>query len=158
MSPAVQYPVIRRMTDADLGRVMEITASQNQATHWPISVWLAALGSEGLQRRIALVAVERASGVISGFVVASLLAPTAELESIVVVREAQRRGVARQLFGGLLSEFEAEGVTEVLLEVRTSNYPALELYRALGFVEAGRRVRYYADPVEDAVLMGLEIA
>ncbi len=50
------------------------------------------------------------------------------------------------------------GVTEVILEVRASNQPALGLYRRLGFVETGRRPGYYMDPpepAEDAVLMRL---
>jgi ribosomal-protein-alanine N-acetyltransferase len=155
MTPAAKDPMIRRMTQADLGRVMEISGSLKQAPHWPLSIWLAALDSEFASRRIALVVVDEASGAINGFALAGVLAPKAELESIVVAREAQRRGVARRLLAALLSEFEAEGVTEVLLEVRASNGAALELYRRLGFVEAGRRVRYYADPIEDALLLTL---
>ena len=42
---------------------------------------------------------------------------------------------------------------DLILEVRTSNGAAQGLYRAGGFVECGRRLRYYADPEEDAVLM-----
>jgi ribosomal-protein-alanine N-acetyltransferase len=49
-------------------------------------------------------------------------------------------------------------MTEVILEARASNQPALRLYRALGFVETGRRPRYYADPIEDAVLLRLQLA
>ena len=155
MTPAAQDPIIRRMMRADLDRVMEISGSLKQAPHWPLSIWQAALESKFASRRIALVAVDQASGAIKAFALASLLPPKAELETIEVAREAQRRGVARRLFAALLSEFEAEGITEVLLEVRASNWAALELYRRLGFVEAGRRVRYYADPIEDALLLTL---
>jgi ribosomal-protein-alanine N-acetyltransferase len=49
-------------------------------------------------------------------------------------------------------------ITEVLLEVRASNSAALAFYRALGFAIAGRRPLYYADPIEDAVLMELRLA
>ena len=52
---------------------------------------------------------------------------------------------------------EGEGVGEVLLEVRASNQRALDFYRSLGWEETGRRPRYYADPEEDAVLMGLKL-
>jgi ribosomal-protein-alanine N-acetyltransferase len=44
------------------------------------------------------------------------------------------------------------------LEVRVGNQAALGLYAALGFVEQGRRARYYRDPVEDAVMMRMELA
>ena len=157
MIPAVEDPLVRRMTQADLGRVMEIAASLNQAPHWPLSIWLAALDAQSASRRIALVAVDQTSGAVNGLALAGLLPPQAELETILVAAEAQRRGVARRLFAELLTEFEPEGVTEVFLEVRPSNPPALELYRILGFVESGRRVRYYADPIEDAILFTLRI-
>jgi ribosomal-protein-alanine N-acetyltransferase len=44
------------------------------------------------------------------------------------------------------------------LEVRASSAGAIALYTGLGFVEAGRRPGYYAEPKDDAVLMRLELA
>jgi [ribosomal protein S18]-alanine N-acetyltransferase len=41
--------------------------------------------------------------------------------------------------------------------VRASNAGAIALYKLLGFVEAGRRPRYYQDPQDDAVLMRLTL-
>jgi ribosomal-protein-alanine N-acetyltransferase len=79
------------------------------------------------------------------------------LEIIAVDPRVQRRGLARKLFDELVYQLGQAGITEVVLEVRESNQPALELYRSLGFVETGRRPRYYIDPVEDAVLMRLEL-
>ena len=94
---------------------------------------------------------------MTGFLVASLLPPQAELEIIAVEARVQRRGLARKLFDELVYQLGPAGVTEVVLEVRASNQAALALYRALGFVETGRRTRYYADPQEDAVLMRLQL-
>jgi ribosomal-protein-alanine N-acetyltransferase len=87
--------------------------------------------------------------------VASLTAPQAELETIAVTAENQRRGVARKLLDEIFEKLALAGATEVVLEVRSSNQSALGLYRRLGFVETGRRPRYYHDPIEDAVLMRL---
>jgi ribosomal-protein-alanine N-acetyltransferase len=106
-------------------------------------------------RRIALVA--EAVGAVAGFAVASLLPPEAELETIAVASKAQRQGLARRLFAELAAELVAVRIADVFLEVRASNQPALGLYRGLGFAETGRRVRYYHDPVEDAVLMRLRL-
>jgi ribosomal-protein-alanine N-acetyltransferase len=47
------------------------------------------------------------------------------------------------------------GAWAMELEVRASSEAARGLYRALGFVEQGRRRGYYREPVEDAVLMGV---
>jgi ribosomal-protein-alanine N-acetyltransferase len=93
----------------------------------------------------------------TGFLVASLLPPQAELEIIAVDPRFQRRGLGRKLFEELSHKLHMAGVREVVLEVRASNQAALELYRVLGFVETGRRRRYYADPQEDAVLLRLQL-
>jgi ribosomal-protein-alanine N-acetyltransferase len=147
------------MTAADLDRVIEIAQNLKQAPHWPRSVYLAALDRLAVPRRIALVAEAMGTGAVAGFAVACLLVGTApleaELETIAVAANFQRRGVARQLFQALAGELRSAKATAVILEVRTSNTAAQALYRSLGFVEAGRRPRYYADPVEDAVLMRL---
>jgi ribosomal-protein-alanine N-acetyltransferase len=148
---------IRRMTAADLGRVMEIAASLAAAPHWPLAAYQRVLSPEGSPQRIALVAKDPETRAVAGFAVASLLAPQAELESIAVAAESQRRGLARRLVAALAADLRPAQVTEVILEVRVSNLPALALYCALGFTESGRRPRYYADPVEDAVLMRLGI-
>jgi ribosomal-protein-alanine N-acetyltransferase len=94
---------------------------------------------------------------IVGFLVASLLPPQAELETVAVASELQRRGMARQLFAALAAGLRAAQVEEIFLEARASNHPALALYRRLGFLESGRRIRYYQNPVEDAVLMRLRL-
>ena len=45
----------------------------------------------------------------------------------------------------------------MLLEVRRQTTRRMGFYRSLGFSETGRRPRYYADPVEDAVLMAMQL-
>jgi ribosomal-protein-alanine N-acetyltransferase len=45
----------------------------------------------------------------------------------------------------------------MFLEVATGNSPALELYRRIGFVEVGRRRRYYADS-SDALVLRMNIS
>jgi ribosomal-protein-alanine N-acetyltransferase len=157
MNSAAQEPKIRRMKAEDLGRVMEIAAGLEHAPHWPLPAYAVALDPAAVPRRICLVAEDPESDGIAAFAVASQIGSQAELESIAVGRAHQRRGLARRLFSALRAEFEPAGVTEVLLEVRASNLPALQFYRALGFVETGRRPGYYADPVEDALLLGLRL-
>jgi ribosomal-protein-alanine N-acetyltransferase len=147
---------IRRMTASDLDRVMEIAARLKELPQWTRANYQAALNVEAVPRRMALAAIGPEPELpLMGFAVASVTAPQAELETIAVEAEKQRRGVARKLFEELAEKLALAGVREVLLEVRASNQPALGLYRRLGFVETGRRPRYYHDPIEDAVLMRL---
>ena len=143
---------IRPMTAGDLDLLVEIAEGLEQEPHWPRLAYEAVLDPAS-PRRIALVA--ESLGVLFGFAMARLTPPQAELETIAVTAEFQRRGVARKLFTDLADELRLADVHEILLEVRASNHPARAFYRSLGFAAAGQRPRYYADPVEDAVLMRL---
>lgn len=147
---------IRRMNEADVPRVMEIAAEVNHAPRYSRSTWLGILSCGTAPARVALVA-GGPGGDLSGFAVASLLAPEAELEAIAVAARSQRQGIGRRLLRGLLAELRPAGAREIWLEVRVSNESAIGLYRSLGFCESGRRARYYADPVEDALLMSLPL-
>jgi ribosomal-protein-alanine N-acetyltransferase len=145
------------MNAADLDRVMELAASLKNAPHWPRSVYVTALDPLGPRQRIALVAANADSAEVAGFLIAGLLPPQAELETIAVAAEGQRRGLGKILFASLLEELKLAEIREIILEVRDSNEQALGFYQAQGFVEAGRRPRYYADPIEDAVLLALRL-
>jgi [ribosomal protein S18]-alanine N-acetyltransferase len=146
---------VRRMTASDLDAVLAIAASLKQAPQWAREAYEAALDGETGPLRVALVSEidER----VTGFAVASVVAPEAELETIAVAGAWQRRGVAKALWAALAEELKLAGARVTLLEVRTSNGKALGLYGRLGFAETGRRKGYYADPKEDAVLMRLEL-
>ncbi len=144
------------MTTLDLDRVMQIGESLKQAPRWRREAYWAALDPAAVPLRLAFVAENASSGGIAGFAIVSLTLPEAELETIAVVAESQRRGVARQLLSELAEALRSAGVDVLALEVRASNEPALALYRSFGFSESGRRPRYYLDPVEDAVLMRLQ--
>jgi ribosomal-protein-alanine N-acetyltransferase len=157
MNPTADNLHIRRMAACDVPRMMEIAESLSDAPHWPQAAYIAALNPESGTARIALVASEASEGAIFAFAVASLVPPQAELEMIAVAAENQRLGSASHLFEAMVEELRAGGVNEVLLEVRSSNHAALGFYRSVGFKETGRRLGYYADPIEDAAQMHLRL-
>jgi ribosomal-protein-alanine N-acetyltransferase len=74
-----------------------------------------------------------------------------------VLEEARRRGVGGALCGAVVAWCRDAGASLVELEVRAGSSGAVRLYEGLGFVEVGRRTRYYEGPVEDAVLMRVEL-
>jgi ribosomal-protein-alanine N-acetyltransferase len=126
-----------------------------EAPHWPVSAYAAAIDPENTPPRIALVAADPEVDTPKAFLIASLLPPEAELESIAVAADEQRRGAGAQLLSALIEGLRKKQVSRLVLEVRASNVAALGFYRAFGFKETGRRKRYYTDPEEDAVLMSL---
>jgi len=146
---------IRPMAEGDLDAVLAIAAALPTAPEWPRSAYAAAFEAGATPRRIALVAeLERG---IAGFAVASVIAGEGEIELIAVVPGVQRQGIGNALLTELLGALAAAGALEVVLELRESNRAAAGLYARAGFSEVGRRRSYYRDPVEDAVLMRLEM-
>jgi len=69
----------------------------------------------------------------------------------------RRRGVAPRLMTEAIERGRRGGAALVTLEVRRSNFPALALYRDLGFRAIGVRPNYYVDEGEDAVVMILDL-
>ena len=147
---------IRAMRTADLDRVLAIAESLAEAPQWAREAYQTAISVETGLRRMVVVADIRTE--IVGFAVASMVATTAELESVAVAAESQRLGVGRALVGVLIQEAKAAGAEEMVLEVRTSNLAAVALYQRAGFQGVGRRRNYYRDPVEDALILRLAMS
>jgi ribosomal-protein-alanine N-acetyltransferase len=61
------------------------------------------------------------------------------------------------LCAAVITWSRGQGAVAVELEVRVGSGGAIALYVGLGFVVVGRRGGYYRGPVEDAVLMRLEL-
>lgn len=78
------------------------------------------------------------------------------LMTLAVEPSVRRRGFGRTLLRHAMVLGRAQGATRALLEVRVSNAAALRLYAQEGFQQGAVRMRYYTNPVEDAVLMELE--
>lgn len=72
----------------------------------------------------------------------------------IAVRESLRgRGIGELLLIGTVRAAYEQGLEEVTLEARVSNFVAQRLYDKYGFNEVGIRKNYYADNREDAVIM-----
>lgn len=96
-----------------------------------------------------------------GFAVGRIAGPEAELLTLAVAPEAQRRGLGRALVGAFEAAAAARGAEEALLEVAVTNDPAARLYAALGYRQLGRRRGYYARAGKtsvDARVLGKSLA
>jgi len=90
---------------------------------------------------------------IAGFIISRLLAGELHINNMAVRPQVRRRGIAAQLLAAALTHGRRRGANLAFLEVRAGNAAAQGLYRRCGFEVTGRRNRYYARPVEDALLM-----
>jgi [ribosomal protein S18]-alanine N-acetyltransferase len=87
-----------------------------------------------------------------GMLLARLAADEAEILTLAVAPAARRQKRASGLLAAAAARATAAGARAMFLEVAAENTPARSLYAAAGFVEVGRRRRYYADG-SDALLL-----
>ncbi|WP_204519353.1 ribosomal protein S18-alanine N-acetyltransferase [Brevibacillus fulvus] len=65
--------------------------------------------------------------------------------------------IGEQLMRQMMATAVLFGGERMTLEVRPSNTVARNLYQKLGFVENGRRKKYYSDNDEDALIMWVNL-
>ena len=93
------------------------------------------------------------SGNVIGYGGAKVGGDQADVMTIGVAPHARGRGVGRAILDALLEGARQAGAADIFLDVRPSNEGAIALYNSRGFVEIGRRPRYFRNPVEEAVEM-----
>ncbi|MFB3902765.1 MAG: ribosomal protein S18-alanine N-acetyltransferase [Acidobacteriota bacterium] len=141
---------LRRMLYSDLPEVLAIE-KVCFSDPWPEFAFLQALGSSSCYLRVA-----KKDGRVAGYLIGYVTAPEIHIANVAVSPPFRRQGVAKRLLLDVLQNPELR-CTRAVLDVRESNQPALKLYRGLGFRTIGRRPRYYRHPVEDAIVMDIEI-
>lgn len=101
----------------------------------------------------------RERGVLIGYAVWMPIIQEAHLLNITLAPPRQGHGLGAWMMRSIMQEMQAQGMQQILLEVRPSNHRALALYRRLGFSSIGIRKGYYPNSVtaevsrEDAVVM-----
>ena len=92
-----------------------------------------------------------------GFAILRQMGSEGELLQIAVDKAARRRGAADALMASALRFARGRALESVFLEVRAGNAAALALYKKHGFKPVRTRKGYYSDPLEDAVVMKLDM-
>ncbi len=108
----------------------------------------------------SFIAQVREPAVLAGFIIGRIAADEAEVLSLGVAPEWQRRGIGRRMVEGLVRAARRAEVKRLFLEVASDNEAAGALYHGLGFVPAGGRKGYYQRPdgsKADAIILALDL-
>jgi len=143
---------VRAATARDLDQVVAIERA-SFADPWSRHAFARSLEGTGVHFDVAC----DASGAVVAYIVAWTVADEGEIANLAVAPAARRTGLAAMLLDRVLAAARVQGVSTLHLEVRESNQAARALYARFGFVEAGRRRDYYRKPVEDALVLRLEL-
>jgi len=139
-------------TRADLDAVLALETTAF-ADPWTREAFETALRERHSRFRVA----RGADGRLIGYVIAWFVLDEGEIANLAVVPSARRRGIGRALLEAIIAEARATRVARLFLEVRESNASARALYAARGFQPITRRPRYYRKPVEDAIVLRLDL-
>ncbi|HHW12804.1 MAG TPA: ribosomal protein S18-alanine N-acetyltransferase [Firmicutes bacterium] len=139
---------VKPMTLDDLPEVLAIE-EQCFPVPWSRSAFLYEL----LENERAYYCVAKTATKVVGYVGMWVILDEGHITNLAVDPAYRRKGIGRALLEHLITEGKKRGVRFLTLEVRSSNLVAQQLYRKLGFYEAGVRPGYYQDNQEDAIIM-----
>lgn len=134
--------MIRRAKLSDLNAIYEILSKTDDP--WTLGVVESELKSESSKAFVYL----GDEGQVQGFVDIKILYDEADLMHIAVSEELRGQGIGAKLLAQAIEEAEGKAIA---LEVRQSNFKAINLYEKYDFLREGTRKNYYHG--EDAVLM-----
>ena len=106
----------------------------------PLSLWLVAVSDDA----------------VVGYVGSQSVLGEADMMNLAVLPDHRGQGIGEALVRKLIARLAEREIHCLTLEVRVSNLPAIRLYEKLGFLQIGRRPRYYEKPREDALILRKE--
>lgn len=119
---------------------------------WPGHFFASEIRAQGRFQRILV----GADGQLMAYLFAAWQYLDLHVLKVATLPPFRRLGLGRRLMELTADHVRETGGDSVTLEVRPTNAEAVEMYRALGYVEVGRRPRYYSDG-EDALIMTLVV-
>jgi len=141
---------IRKMIQTDLEQVIAID-QLSFSLPWPARSFQFEL-TDNMASRCWVVELDKqvVAMLVGWFIVDEL-----HIATFATHPEYRGRGIGRKLLIHALRAAKEEGAIKSFLEVRENNIVAQNMYHSLGYVEDGRRPKYYKDNGEDAILMSL---
>ena len=133
-----------------VGRDVEIVVSLEKQAPSP---WGRPLIKDELNRNHSVTLVAVVADEVVGWCCSRYVQDEAELLKISVAESWRRRSVAKFMLAALEKQLRTVAVLTLYLEVRSENLPALSFYRQAGFTATGRRINYYSQPRDDAVIL-----
>jgi ribosomal-protein-alanine N-acetyltransferase len=167
MAGEVAAARIRPATSADLDGVVAIERTSFSDPPWSRATFASLIGDPQGQFLVAIIEDpvtgaglpgSHSRSTVVGYVVTWVAADEGDLSNLAVAPQMRRRGLGGRLLDAAIDRARAAGVRALYLEVRESNTIALRLYASRRFAAVGRRQRYYRQPVEDALILCLDMS
>lgn len=147
--------LIRLMRPEDLEQVMCIERTSFESP-WTKNNFFDEFKNSDLSIQLVM----EVDGRIISFAIVWIIIDECHLANIAVHPDYRRKGVGKIMLDRIIDIAREKNCKKIMLEVRKSNQPAIELYMKYRFEKVGIRKNYYHDGFmrqEDAVLMDLNL-
>ena len=102
----------------------------------------------------ALIIISEINGKVMGYFFSHIFKDEVHILNIAIDIPFQHQGMGKQLLDIIMKKYLKEA--DVFLEVKRTNFPAINLYLSFGFEEIDIRRGYYIDG-QDAVIMSRKV-
>ncbi len=143
--------IIRQMHVDDIPEVVKIERI-SFSTPWSENSFYDEIKADKAIARVA-----ELSNAIAGYICVRCVFDECHLLNLAIHPHYRKQGIATILVDSIIQEVLGRGCKFFYLEVRASNYSARRFYEEFGFRRVGIRKNYYFYPIEDAVIMLLEL-
>jgi len=151
--PEALHPLVRRLTEADLDRIMEI-----ELDVYPYP-WTRGIFADCLRVGYDCWGLQAGQD-LAGYAIQSHVAGESHLLNLCVAREYQNIGYGSILLEHAIRLARSQQCFCIFLEVRPSNRAGIALYRKNGFEVVAERPDYYRSDrgKENAIVMRLDLS
>jgi [ribosomal protein S18]-alanine N-acetyltransferase len=141
------------MTESDLEEILAIE-QQSFAAPWSLQMFRETIC---FPHSLNFVIRKRVDNTLVGYANFYLVVDEVQVLNIAVDPIQRNLGYGKALLVYAIEELRNRHASDFYLEVREGNEGARHLYRTLGFVQIGRRKKYYPENNEDAIVMHLKV-
>ncbi len=92
-----------------------------------------------------------------GYILFEYIVNEAEIYKIAVSKKHRKLGIGSLIMKEFLNFMSEKSADKIFLEVRESNFAAINLYRKFGFVNVRTIIDYYKNPKENGFMMIKEV-
>ena len=135
---------------ASFGDLDKISTIENETNKYP---WSLNNFKSSLEAGNSSIVLKDKKNIL-GYAFFSVIGTDSHLLNITVSKNYQGRGHGKKILEQVFFQSKVLGATIIFLEVRESNYKAIDFYEKFGFKRDAIRYNYYdGNPREDALLM-----
>jgi len=136
----------------DIEKILEIEEISFKAP-WSQSLFLEELACKNAFDYVVKPAGNETDEFVIAYICSRIIGCEMSILRLAVSPKWRKLGIASWLLDKCFIMGRNKGVTSVFLEVRDSNSAAIALYKKSGFIQIGKRYKYYSETGEDAVVL-----